>query len=154
MEDSVIFKERSKTELWRVKEQRRHLKRQLAAADKLLGVIENALCDERELFRYVTVTKSGGTSETVCEEKQAVNEERLSKIVKALSELVEIQHEILAVPLFKEAGDYENTKTKLENDRDISLRKIEIELLKVDGGESQAVPEELLAALGGDENDH
>ncbi len=145
--------ERKKIELWRTKEQRRHLKRQLAVTDRLLSVVEKALCDEKELYRYVQSSKSGAVTGSVCEEKQAVNEERLGKIVKALSELIGIQHEILAVPLFKESADAENTRSKLESDRDISLRKIELELMKVDGGEGQSIPEQLLEALSGDEDD-
>lgn len=152
-EESARRTEQHRTELWRVKEQRRHLKRQLALTDRLLGVVENALDDERELYRYVQSVKLGGAVETVCEERQAINEERFGKLVKALSELIGIQREILAVPLFKEYTDADNTKAKLENDRDISLRKIEIELMKVDGGESGAVPEQLLAALSGDDDD-
>ncbi len=145
--------ERNRTELWRTKEQRRHLKRQLAVTDSLLGMVENALSDEKELYRYIQSSKSGSTTETVCEERQMFNEERLGKMVKALSELIGIQHEILAVPLFKESADADNTRTKLESDRDISLRKIEIELMKIDGGEGGSVPEQLLAALSGDEDD-
>ncbi len=145
--------ERRKTEAWRCREQRRHLKRQLAITDVLLGALEKAVSDEKELYRYVVSTKNGGAVETVCEERQAVNEERLGKIVKALSELIGIQHDILAVPLFKESADADNSKAKLENDRDISLRKLEIELMKVDGADSQAIPEQLLAALSGDDDD-
>lgn len=150
-EKSLVQKTR--TELWRLGEQRRHLKRQLSVTDRLLGMIENALEDERELYRYLQSSKSGGAVETSCEERQIFNEERLGKIVKALSELIGIQNEILAVPLFKENADAENSKAKLQSDRDISLRKIEIELMKVDGAECQSVPEQLLAALSGDEND-
>ncbi len=152
-EETVRHKEQQRTELWRLKEQRRHLKRQLALTDRLLGVLEAALEDERELYRYVQSSKSGSAPETVCVERAAVNEERLGKMVKALSELIGIQHEILAVPLFKEYTDADNTRAKLENDRDISLRKIEIELMKVDGGDSGTVPEQLLAALSGDDDD-
>lgn len=145
--------ERRKTEAWRCREQRRHLKRQLAIADTLLSAVEKAVSDEKELYRYIFSAKNSGAVETVCEERSALNEERLAKLVKTLSELIGLQHDILAVPLFKEAADADNSRAKLENDRDISLRKIEIELMKVDGGDTQAIPEQLLAALGGDDDD-
>ncbi len=144
---------KKRTELWRLGEQRRHLKRQLAVTDRLLGMAEKALEDDRELYRYTHSSKSGGNTETACEERQIFNEERFGKFVKALSELVDIQNGILAVPLFKEGADAENTQAKLQSDRDISLRKIEIELMKVDGAETQEVPEQLLAALSGDDDD-
>ncbi len=152
-EEQLQKEVRTKTELWRTKEQRRHLKRQLSLTDRLMSVLEDALADDREMYRYVQCVKTGVGSETVCEERQAVNEERLGKIVKALSELISIQHDILAVPLFKESADTENTKTKLSSDRDISLRKIELELMKIDGGECREIPQQLLAALSGDEDD-
>lgn len=145
--------ERKKTEQWRIKEQRRHLRRQLGLTDRVLAVCEKALKDEHELYRYVQTAKSGGSCETVCEEKPALNEDRLAKIVKALSELIGIQHSILAVPLFKEGADAENTRAKLGSERDIALRKIEIDLMKIDGGEEKSMPEELLAALNGDADD-
>ena len=152
-ESASIAKRRIKTESWRSREQQRHLKRQLAVTDKLLDVVDKALADERELYRYIQSTKSAGAVETLCEERELLNEERLAKLVKALSDLIGIQHEILAVPLFKEKHDADNTRAKLESDRDIALRKIELELMKTDGGESHTVPEQLLAALGGDADD-
>ncbi len=152
-EDQRQKAERRKIGLWRTREQRRHLKRQLEVTDRVLGVVEKALQDERELYRYISSCKNGGVTETLCEERQALNEDRLAKLVKALSDLIGIQHEILAVPLFKEATDADNTRAKLESDRDISLRKLEIELMKVDGGDGQDVPEQLIAALSGDDDD-
>ena len=150
-EKRAVHKKR--TELWRLGEQRRHLKRQLALTDRLLEIAEKALEDERELYRYMQSSKSGGNVENICEERQIFSDERFGRLVKALSELIDVQNGILAVPLFKESADAENTHSKLQSDRDISLRKLEIELMKVDGAESQAVPEQLLAALSGDDDD-
>lgn len=152
-EECRCISERKKIGEWRCREQRRHLKHQLALTDSLLGIVEKAVGDEREIYRYIVSTKSSGAAGTVCTELDAVNEERLLKLVKVLSELIGIQHDILAVPLFKETADAENSRAKLESDRDIALRKIELELMKVDGSESNAIPEQLLDALSGDDDD-
>lgn len=129
---------------WRKANQLGTLQAHLRLTDRLLGLVEGALEDETELYRYVAANKMEFTIETL----KCLNEDRLGKLVKAVGELMEMQRETLSVAGYKESSDSRIAAGKLANDRETAMRKLDIELMKLEQG-GGAVPESLLEALGG-----
>ena len=133
-----------KLEAWRRANRLETLQTHMRLTDRLLSLVSAALEDETELYRYTATNKMEFTCETI----NCINEDRLGKLVKAIGELMELQRETLDLGGYKEKADARAAAKKLGNDREAAMRKLDIELMKLEqsGG---GISESLLEALGG-----
>jgi hypothetical protein len=146
--------------------QEEHLRRHLQLTDKLLSIAEKALENEDDLFIHVEVQKSASAGTAFLAEKlPAIDEVRLGRLVKALGDIFELQRAALSIPAFKEAHDAHLTSEKLkiesrlagekeEREREIAIKKLELELLKLERGAAGGVcgvSDSLLSALSDDD---
>lgn len=133
------------------------LGRQLAITDRLLEVILAAVSSDDELFCHVEFSKGAGGSEFVCQRMSVLDEERLGRIVKAVSDICELQRVLLGIHDYRDeltARKLEQEGTlasrKLEQDGYIAGRKLDIELLKLESSDDgEQSPEDFIAALMG-----
>lgn len=130
--------------------------RQLALTDRLLAAVSRALEDEDELYRHVEFAKSTSGSEFICERLQALDEERLARYVRLTTELFEQQRIILGIHDYRDElsaakleQDERLTLDKLERQTELANRKLELELIKLEGASgTQDDSDGFLAALG------
>ncbi|MBQ4313315.1 MAG: hypothetical protein IJC18_03795 [Clostridia bacterium] len=124
---------------------------QLAVTDRLLEIIAGALEKEDELYYHVAFAKSSDGSEFVAQRLPMLNDERLGRIVKALSDIFTLQRMVLGIHDYKD----ELSALKIEKDSHLASRKLELELLKIENsqGAPDTAPDGFLAALGLAEGD-
>lgn len=134
---------------WRREQAHEKIKKHLAVTDRLLDMVLNALDDDRALHRHVSATKTGGVTEMTCQELPVMDVDRVEKLAKAVELLLKMQRDTLGIAVFKEEADERADQRKLLNDRETAERKLELELLKLDGVSSSAVPDSLLEAITG-----
>jgi len=121
-------------------------RRQLELTDRLMELMLTALRDEQQLFYHVSVTKASSGAEFVCQSLGALDDERLLRLVKAAADICELQRMLLDVHPYRDVI----AARKLEQDGALASRKLDIELLKLEGpSEEEQSPEEFLAALLG-----
>lgn len=115
------------------------LERQMSITSRLLDIVGTALDDPDEPYLWIEPVKSasGGFS---AERLQALNENRLSKLVRLLADIFEMQYAALQIPRYKERHDAEN-----------AAKKLELELLKLETSMSHDVicDDGFIDALGG-----
>lgn len=134
-------------------------KRHFAVADRIIGIVEDALKDEFEAYRYVETLKDGTATVLDCSTLGALNEVRLGRIVKLLADLFDIQRTALGIPCVKEKNDVSTAAKKLEQELHIADRKLDFELMKLERElalqESHGENDSFFRALGVcmDEND-
>lgn len=122
------------------------LTKQLAVTDRLLDVIGEALEREGELNFHTEFAKSSGGSEFVCQRLETIDDERLLRFVKAVADVCELQRILLGVHEYRD----ELAAVKLEQDGRLASRKLDIEMLKLDGGgDDERTAEEFVTALLG-----
>ncbi|MBE6765571.1 MAG: hypothetical protein E7546_06840 [Ruminococcaceae bacterium] len=117
-----------------------HISRQLEITDRLLDIIAQALENPDELFGYVECQKVGGEVEFAYEKIPYINDARLARLVKAVSDIFELQRLALCIPEFKE-----------QHDAQFAERKLDLELLKIEKSAknmSLCADDGFIAALG------
>lgn len=91
--------------------------RHFMMSDKLLKVIEDALSDENEFYKYVDKLKSGdnlGYRETIeMETLDALNESKLLTVVNAMDKIQKMQRQTLGILDAKDQHKVEMDKRKL-----------------------------------------
>ena len=107
------------------------LQKQLAVTDRLLALIGAALENDDELYYHTEFAKSTGGSEFVCQRLDVIDDERLLRFVKAVGDICTLQRMLLGLHDYRD----ELTALKLEQDGRIASRKLDIEMLKLDGGD-------------------
>lgn len=114
---------------------------------RLLDIAQAALASDSEMYTYIEVLKSGGWE---VERLSVLNEVRFARMVKLIADIIALEREALGIPQFKEQSDARLGRDKLERDREISLRKLELELMKLENGatgEGGGVSTRLIDAL-------
>ena len=134
--------------------------RHFAVAERIIGIVEHALEDELEAYRYVETLKDGSATVLDCSTLGALNEVRLGRIVKLLADLFDIQRTALGIPSVKEKNDVSTAAKKLALELHIADRKLDFELMKLERElalqeSHDAGNDSFFRALGGcmDEND-
>ena len=126
--------------------------RHYAVAESIIRIVENALEDEFEPYRYVETLKDGSATVLDCSTLGALNEVRLGRIVKLLADLFDIQRAALGIPCVKEKNDNLNAHKKLAQELHLADRKFELELMRMEREyavqETQHADEDFLRALG------
>lgn len=126
--------------------------RHYAVAESIIRIVERALEDEFEPYRYVETLKDGTATVLDCSTLGALNEVRLGRIVKLLADLFDIQRTALGIPCVKEKNDNLNAHKKLAQELHIADRKFELDLMRMEREyavqETQHADEDFLRALG------
>lgn len=121
-------------------------RRQLELTDRLLELVLTAMRDDKQLLYHVSFCKATEGSEFICQPLGALDDERLLRLVKAATDICELQRTLLDVHPYRDVI----AARKLEQDGALASRKLDIELLKLEGAsEEEQSPEEFLAALLG-----
>lgn len=126
-------------------------KRHWEIAERLIRIVEKAMEDEYEPYRYVETLKDGASTALDCSTLNALNETRLGKIAKLLSDLFEIQRTALGIPCVKEKNDAKNAEKKLSQELHLADRKFELDLMKLEheyAWQESQVSDGFLKALG------
>lgn len=106
--------------------------RHFEIAERLVKIVEHALEDELEPYRYVETLKDGASTVLDCSALGALNEVRLGRIVKLLSDLFDIQRTAIGIPCVKEKNDAKNAEKKLTQELRLANRKFELDLMKLE----------------------
>lgn len=126
--------------------------RHYAVAESIISIVERALEDELEPYRYVETLKDGTATVLDCSALGALNEVRLGRIVKLLADLFDIQRTALGIPCVKEKNDRLNANKKLAQELHIADRKFELDLMRLEREyavqEAQQADDDFLRALG------
>ncbi len=121
-------------------------------AQRIIDIVQKALEDELEPYRYVETLKNGNATVLDCSTLGALNEVRLGRIVKLLTDLFDIQREALGIPCVKEKNDHLHANKKLAQELHIADRKFELDLMRMEREcaiqETQHADEDFLKALG------
>lgn len=121
------------------------MEKQLELTDSLLEKLLETAKSGSELYYYIDERRSGdGSYEFLADKLPVLNEERLLKLVKAAGELFLLQRMALGLPDIKD----ELAERKLEQEKAIASRKLDLELLKIDGPAERESDDGFLAALG------
>lgn len=126
--------------------------RHYAIAESIICIVENALEDGLEPYRYVETLKDGTSTVLDCSTLGALNEVRLGRIVKLLADLFDIQRTALGIPCVKEKNDNLNAHKKLAQELHLADRKFELDLMRMEREyavqETQHADKDFLRALG------
>lgn len=95
--------------------------RHLRVSDKLISIIEEALEDENELYKYVEKLRQGYgpgafNESIVVDVKDALNDSKLVNIVQSLEKLQKMQRQTLGILDAKDQHKIEMDKRKMDDD--------------------------------------
>lgn len=136
--------------------------RQLALTDRLMDILEAFFGNDDELFSWIEVRKTSGESCFVTERLQLLNDARVARMVKLAEEVIDIQRRVMGLPDYRDElsarklqSDSSFANRKLRQQTELASRKLEIELLKLEGaqGAAAAAGDNFLEALGFEEGD-
>jgi len=149
---------------WDCSAKNTRVSRQLELTDRMLDIIEKALCDKDELYGWIEFWKTTSTGEFVSERMGYLNDERFGRLVKTAAEVFELQRTVLGIHDYRDEisarkleTDADIARSRLEQQAELAGRKLELELLKMENAQESSVDsDDFLAALGmggGDEDE-
>lgn len=121
--------------------------RQLAITDKMLDIISTAMENPDEFYYHIEFGKTSGGSEFVIQRLDALNDERIGRLVKSVGEIFELQRIALGIHDYRD----EVAARKVDQDGEIAGRKLELEMIKLEnagGCEEEDTADGFLEALG------